>query len=124
MRKVESAFSEIFKNSPLRPPAASSVTRPSGDAINPEEERDIHFEPIAKLPDKDKVDLQTGEENETVLFCSRSKLYRFDSETTKAWKDRGVGDIKILANVAVGRYRIIMRREQVLKVCTSRHCRA
>ena len=114
MRKVESTFSEIFKNSPHRLPAASSITRPSADAINPEEERDIHFEPIAKFPDK--VDLQTGEENETVLFCSRSKLYRFDSETTKAWKDRGVGNIKILANIAMGRYRIIMCREQVLKV--------
>ena len=114
MPKVETAFSEIFKNSPT-PPTSSSITSAlSGDTDhNPEEEREIHFEPIAKLPEK--VDLQTGEESETTLFCSRSKLYRFDKDTN-AWKDRGVGDVKILSNEGTGRFRVIMRREQVLKV--------
>ncbi len=113
MPKVESAFSEIFKNSPT-PPVSSVTSAVSGGAEhNPEEERDIHFEPITKLPEK--VDLQTGEEDEKVLFCSRSKLYRFDKES-KAWKDRGVGDVKILSNNKTGRFRVIMRREQVLKV--------
>ncbi len=52
---------------------------------------DIHFEPVVQLPEA--VDLKTGEEDENVLFSSRAKLYRFD---TDQWKERGVGDIKIL----------------------------
>ena len=38
---------------------------------------------------------QTGEENEETMFCSRAKLYRFDKGTSQ-WKERGIGEIKIL----------------------------
>ena len=95
--KVETVFSEIFKNSPT-PPTSSSITSGITSVLsrdtdhNPEAEREIYFRPIVKLPEK--ADLQTGEESETTLFCSRSKLYRFDKDAN-AWKDRGVGDVKI-----------------------------
>ena len=60
---------------------------------NPEESlNEPHFEPIVKL---DEVVVKTGEEDEEVLFCSRAKLYRF---TDAQWKERGLGDIKILRN--------------------------
>ena len=48
-------------------------------------------EPVAQL--SEVVNMKTGEEDENVLFSSRAKLYRFD---TDQWKERGVGDIKIL----------------------------
>ena len=76
----------------------------------------IYFEPIVPLPDK--VDSLTGEEGEEVMFCERSKLFRFDINT-RQWKERGVGNIKLLTNPAKGRSRIVMRREQVLKVCAN-----
>ncbi|XP_072041062.1 uncharacterized protein [Amphiura filiformis] len=119
MPKVESAFSEIFKNSPIPPTSSSVIPAVSGNAEhNPEEERDTRIEPLVKLPEK--LDLQTGEEIEKVLFCSRSKLYRFD-EKGSAWKDRGVGDVKILSNEETGRFRVIMRHEQGLKVCANHY---
>jgi hypothetical protein len=62
-----------------------------------EESPDIHFEPIVQLPEV--VDLKTGEEEEEKLFCQRAKLYRFDNGQ---WKERGVGEMKILRNENTG----------------------
>ncbi|XP_075708778.1 E3 SUMO-protein ligase RanBP2-like isoform X2 [Rhinoderma darwinii] len=77
---------------------------------------DIHFEPIVHLPDK--VEMVTGEEDETVLYSQRVKLFRFDAEIGQ-WKERGVGTLKILKNAVNGKLRMLMRREQVLKVCAN-----
>lgn len=77
-----------------------------------EDEPQVDFKPVIPLPPK--VDVITGEENEKVLFQHRAKLFRFlDGE----WKERGLGDIKILYDEQNSRYRLLMRREQILKVC-------
>ena len=75
-----------------------------------------HFEPIIPLPDK--IDVKTGEEDEEVLFSHRAKLYRFVADD-KQWKERGVGDIKLLRNRQSGKMRVLMRRDQVLKICAN-----
>lgn len=49
------------------------------------------------------------------MFSQRAKLYRYDS-STKEWKERGVGEMKILHHPGYGSYRLLMRREQVYKV--------
>ncbi|KAF4105397.1 E3 SUMO-protein ligase RanBP2-like isoform X2 [Onychostoma macrolepis] len=82
-----------------------------GDDDNDE----IHFEPIVSLPE---VEVRSGEEDEEILYKERAKLYRWDRELNQ-WKERGVGDIKILYHPVKKRYRVVMRREQVLKVCTN-----
>lgn len=64
----------------------------------------------------DKIDVKTGEEDEEVLYSHRAKLFKFDA-ATKEWKERGLGDIKLLLNGANGKHRLVMRREQVLKLC-------
>jgi len=71
------------------------------------------FKPVVKLSD---VVMSSGEENEIELFSNRAKLYRFD-DTMHQWKERGVGNIKILKHKNTGRVRILMRRDQVLKIC-------
>merc|ERR1711937_715136 len=56
----------------------------------------------------------TGEEGELVTFCCRSKLFIWKDEQ---WKERGLGDVKILQDQNSFKSRIVMRREQVKKVC-------
>lgn len=48
------------------------------------------------------------------LYC------RHDNES-KQWKERGVGEIKILKHKKSGRCRVLMRREQVLKICANHY---
>ena len=79
-----------------------------------EYEPDVDFKPIIPLPDL--VAVKTGEENEEKLFNSRVKLFRHD-QNTKQWKERGIGEIKILKHKETSRCRLLMRREQVLKIC-------
>ncbi|XP_077094428.1 E3 SUMO-protein ligase RanBP2-like isoform X4 [Siphateles boraxobius] len=92
------------------------------DSTHVEEEEDgPHFEPIVPLPDK--VDVKTGEEEEEEMFCKRAKLFRFDPET-KEWKERGIGSFKILKHRTSGKVRLLMRREQVLKICANHYITA
>lgn len=85
-----------------------------GDATgNAEEEYDPHYEPIIPMPDA--IVVSTGEENEEIKFNERAKVYRFVAET-KEWKERGVGQLKILFHPENLTYRLILRREQVHKV--------
>jgi hypothetical protein len=75
----------------------------------------ISFKPIVQLS---AVDVKTGEEDENILFCERGKLYRFDANANQM-KERGVGEIKILQHKTSNVCRILMRREQVLKLCAN-----
>ncbi|ROK36397.1 E3 SUMO-protein ligase RanBP2 [Anabarilius grahami] len=99
---------------------SSSKADPSADQddemYKTEENDDIQFEPVVQMPEK--VDLVTGEEDEKILYSQRVKLFRFDTETSQ-WKERGVGNLKLLKNNKNGRLRVLMRREQVLKVCAN-----
>ena len=77
-----------------------------------------NFEPIIPLPDK--INVKTVAQDEDIIFSHRAKLYRFVSED-KQWKERGVGDIKLLImrNRQTGKMRVLMRRDQVLKLCAN-----
>ncbi|KAE8625397.1 hypothetical protein XENTR_v10006259 [Xenopus tropicalis] len=106
----------ISQNAKSNEAVASNEQEATDDLYKTEERDDIHFEPIVQLPDK--VDLVTGEEDEKTLYSQRVKLYRFDA-TSGQWKERGVGNLKILKNDVNGKLRMLMRREQVLKVCAN-----
>ena len=85
------------------------------DQEAPEEfEPNLEFEPVFPLPAL--VDVFTGEEDEIILFTDRAFLYRYDP-ATKEWKERGRGNVKILEHKVTCKTRMLMRREQVHKIC-------
>ncbi|KAF9452199.1 hypothetical protein P691DRAFT_772529 [Macrolepiota fuliginosa MF-IS2] len=81
-----------------------------------EEETDVHFEPVIKLTEQ--VDTKTFEEDEDVAFKMRAKLFRFDAASSE-WKERGTGDVKLLAHKETKKVRLVMRRDKTLKVCAN-----
>ncbi|KAF7353025.1 RanBD1 domain-containing protein [Mycena venus] len=81
-----------------------------------EEEIDPHFEPVIKLTEQ--VDAKTHEEDEDVLFKMRAKLFRFDADAAE-WKERGTGDVRLLAHKETQKVRLVMRRDKTLKVCAN-----
>ncbi|KAJ7937320.1 ran/spi1 binding protein, partial [Mycena leptocephala] len=87
------------------------------NALSPkEEENDPHFEPVIKLTEQ--IDTKTHEEDEEVLFKMRAKLFRFDGDAAE-WKERGTGDVRLLAHKETQKVRLVMRRDKTLKVCAN-----
>ncbi len=60
-----------------------------------------------------QVPVVTGEEAEEELAKFRSKLYRWRN---KEWKERGIGELRILKHKSHGKIRVLMRQEKTLKI--------
>jgi len=89
----------------------------ASDALAPrDEEHDPHFEPVIKLTEQ--VETKTHEEDEEVLFKMRAKLFRFATDSSE-WKERGTGDVRLLAHKETKKVRLVMRRDKTLKVCAN-----
>ncbi|XP_028175103.1 E3 SUMO-protein ligase RanBP2-like [Ostrinia furnacalis] len=118
--KESSTFDFVFK--PKTPPKGKSpIKSPKGqqgddsddnEYASEDEGHHIHFSPVIPMPDK--VEVITGEENEDELYGHRAKLFIF---TSGEWKERGLGVVKILKHKETGKLRVVMRREQVHKIC-------
>ncbi|KRT82309.1 Anaphase-promoting complex subunit 3 protein, partial [Oryctes borbonicus] len=108
---IEKSLNQSFGNGSLKQDAnKSNVSSTSID------EHDAYpdFKPIIPLPDE--VPVSTGEENEVSLFEERAKLFRY---VNKEWKERGIGVLKLLKDLNTGKVRLLMRREQVHKICAN-----
>ncbi|PSN43549.1 hypothetical protein C0J52_03693 [Blattella germanica] len=121
--KFEFNFSGVRPKSPIKSPkspgggiSASADDDESGSEPEEDEGEHIYFQPVIPLPDK--VPLHTGEEQEDVLYCHRAKLFRYIGGE---WKERGVGDVKLLKHKATQKIRLLMRRDQVLKLCLNHY---
>ncbi|GFQ79981.1 e3 SUMO-protein ligase RanBP2 [Trichonephila clavata] len=118
-QKYEFNFTGVRPRSPVKTPKSPRSPATPSDADEEESDSDadnIYFQPAIPLPPK--VDVKTGEEDENVIFCKRAKLFRFSAGE---WKERGLGDIKILFDDKTKKARLLMRREQVLKVCLNHY---
>ena len=58
------------------------------------------------------MEKKTGEENLECIFKMRTKLYRLRDEQ---WKERGIGNLKIMRDRAQRKIRVLMRQEKTLK---------
>lgn len=95
----------------------SSDAQHDHDSSAPAEDEDTgaQIAPIVKL---DAVAVSTGEENEDALIDLKAKLYRFDKEGGQ-WKERGVGQVRLLKDKDTGRIRLLMRQNKTLKICAN-----
>mmetsp|Transcript_66533 Transcript_66533/g.100261 ORF Transcript_66533/g.100261 Transcript_66533/m.100261 type:complete len:204 (-) Transcript_66533:262-873(-) len=84
-----------------------------------EEESTAHFEPVVKL---DEVEVKTGEEDEETVFGVRAKLFIYGETLLdvgtgkKTWRERGIGEARILRHREHQRLRLLMRQEKTMKV--------
>ena len=78
------------------------------DYADPEEEAKTK---ISGLKD---IEVKTGTEDEVCIFKERAKLFRFrDSQ----WKERGIGNAKLMRNNETKKIRFVMRQEKTYKAC-------
>ncbi|KAG6554160.1 hypothetical protein Mapa_004076 [Marchantia paleacea] len=80
-----------------------------------EEDTGAQIAPIVRL---EEVAISTGEENEEVLLDLKAKLYRFDKDGNQ-WKERGVGQVKLLQHKESAKIRLLMRQSRTLKICAN-----
>ena len=82
------------------------------------------FSPIVRAVkvELEEVKVQKDEDVANVLYSHRSKLYHFIKEDnyggevrTNYWKERGLGDNKIMQDKSTSLCRVIMRQEKTLK---------
>ena len=78
------------------------------DYADPEEEEKAAVDGLAD------VAVKTGTEGEVCLLKERAKLFRFRDNQ---WKERGIGNAKLLRNDETKRVRFVMRQEKTLKPC-------
>ncbi|KAG0273191.1 single stranded nucleic acid binding protein [Linnemannia exigua] len=90
------------------------------DTVAVEEETEVHFEPIVKLA---AVEVKTHEEEEDSIFKMRAKLFRFVKESNE-WKERGTGDVRLMQHKETKKIRLLMRRDQTLKICANHYVTA
>lgn len=70
----------------------------------------------------EEVEVKSGEEDEEVVFGVRSKLFIFGETLldvgsgNKTWKERGIGEVRILRHREHQRLRLLMRQEKTMKV--------
>jgi Ran-binding protein 1 len=89
----------------------------AAETLGEEDASTADWKPLVQL---DLVQIKSGEEDEDVVAKYRAKLYRFD-KSMREWKERGTGEIKFLKHRVSGRIRLLMRRQQTLKICANHY---
>lgn len=97
----------------------SEEEKPTTTEAPKEEESTAEFAPVVEL---EEVEVVSGEEEEEVIYSQRGKLFLYGETLldvgsgNKSWKERGIGDIKILKHKEHSRMRVLMRQEKTMKV--------
>lgn len=78
---------------------------------------------IAYQVEVKEIKVVTGEEDEEIFWQQRSKLYRFGTDTDgdQVWKERGLGESKLLKHKTTGKIRFLLRQEKTLKVVANHY---
>jgi len=97
----------------------ASTPAPEKKEVPKEEESTAQFTPVVEL---EEVEVESGEEEEEIVYCQRGKLFVYGETLldvgsgNKTWKERGIGDLRILKHREHQRMRVLMRQEKTMKV--------
>jgi Ran-binding protein 1 len=80
-----------------------------------EHEENVVADERFKLVNLKEVEVDSGETEEECVYKHRAKLYRFCKDMNE-WKERGLGDAKLLQHKQTKIVRFVMRQEKTLKV--------
>jgi Ran-binding protein 1 len=80
-----------------------------------EQEENVVADERFKLVNLKEVEVDSGEADEECVYKHRAKLYRFCKDMNE-WKERGLGDAKLLQHKQTKIVRFVMRQEKTLKV--------
>lgn len=108
-------FTGVSSSTAAAAPKADAAAGEGGEGeeeADPEAECQAEFKPLVQL---DEVETSTGEEDEECQVDLKCKLYRFDTNNNE-WKERGIGQVKLLKHKANERIRLLMRQEKTLKI--------
>merc|ERR1712048_199203 len=124
-RKRTITYSTFFSQLIMSREEDKQTETPSEEDVNDkecfvkEEENTKKFEPVVKL---EEVEVNSGEDDEEVLYGVRAKLFIFGETLLdvgtgkKSWKERGIGEARILRHREHQRLRLLMRQEKTMKV--------
>ncbi|KAH9257997.1 hypothetical protein BASA81_003560 [Batrachochytrium salamandrivorans] len=94
-----------------------------GSDNDADESHAAEFKPVIQLS---MVEVKNCEEDEDVVFKRHSKLFVFIKEDNYGgekrqnyWKERGLGEVKILKSRLDGYARLLMRQEKTLKIAAN-----
>uniref|UniRef100_A0A0G4GDV0 RanBD1 domain-containing protein n=1 Tax=Chromera velia CCMP2878 TaxID=1169474 RepID=A0A0G4GDV0_9ALVE len=110
--RKEVAMAEVEQSNAAAP--AATQQHEGEDGYYPEEEIVTGNWNLPQV-EVNEVAVVTGEENEDVFWRHRSKLYRWSADTAE-WKERGLGESKLLTNKETGRIRFLLRQEKTMKI--------
>lgn len=102
-----------------KPTTPATEEAPAAAVAPKEEESTAEFAPVVEL---EEVDVVSGEEEEEIVHSQRGKLFVYGETLldvgsgNKSWKERGIGDIRILKHREHQRMRVLMRQEKTMKV--------
>lgn len=77
-----------------------------------ENECNKEYAPVVKL---EPVEVDSGETEETEIYTQRCKLYRYYAPTPE-WKERGLGDVRMLKHNESNIIRVLLREEKTMKL--------
>eukprot|EP00923_Selenidium_pygospionis_P047415 GHVN01081823.1.p2 GENE.GHVN01081823.1~~GHVN01081823.1.p2 ORF type:complete len:202 (+),score=37.18 GHVN01081823.1:1814-2419(+) len=99
----------------------AEVESPKNDEDNFVEEAEL-TEGNWNTPQVDvkEVDVITGEEDEELFWNHRAKLFRWAKDSNE-WKQRGLGDARLLKHKTTGKIRFLLRQDKTLKIVANHY---
>jgi len=116
------SLAEESNSSSPKKAAGSQAEGEQADGYNPEEEVTEGDWTTPQVEIKE-VEVLTGEEKEEPFWRHRAKLYRWGKEGGGAgeWKERGLGEAKLLKHKDTGMIRFLLRQEKTLKIVANHY---